>query len=217
MSLPLATAGKSKTTHISAPEGTVCGRPTSRGIIDAGTGTTTDVTCKACERSVEYRLEDSANAAAATEQAATPAPAVPTIEELETELAAANAAEDAALESGAGREVMRAARDRFTAAHQALQDARRADFRRERGYTEEAEPEQVAAPDPAAKEEIHGNDSTKKLARLAGVTTAAFNEQARDLGVPMHYSENRRCWAIINRAQAASLVKMISDNPDKPV
>lgn len=65
MSLPLATAGKSKTTHISAPGGTVCGRPTSRGIIDAGTGTTTDVTCKACERSVEYRLEDSAAAAAA--------------------------------------------------------------------------------------------------------------------------------------------------------
>lgn len=60
-------------------------------------------------------------------------------------------------------------------------------------------------------EEIQGNDSTKKLARLAGVSTAAFNEQARDLRIPMEYHAENRCWRIIDRAQAAGLVEMIRE------
>lgn len=53
--------------------------------------------------------------------------------------------------------------------------------------------------------------STKAIARKVGISTAAVNEIARDLGIKMNYRADNRYWEISNRADAHMLVNYLSE------
>ena len=54
--------------------------------------------------------------------------------------------------------------------------------------------------------------NTKTIARKTGLSTAAVNEIARDLGIEMHYRADLRHWVIESPRQARAFYEMLLEN-----
>lgn len=53
--------------------------------------------------------------------------------------------------------------------------------------------------------------NTKTIARKTGMTTAAVNEAARDLGIAMNYRSDLRHWDITDRREAAMFLDHLNE------